>query len=67
MAAGVSAIGRRDLQSVIVVDVAGAARNANMLILQRETGGAVIEGGSVPAGWSVAIGAICRGKRGAGS
>lgn len=41
--AGVTAIGGRNLQVVIVIDVAGSAGNVGMTVRQRKPGGAVIE------------------------
>jgi len=43
VATGIAAVGRSNLQVVIVVDVAGGAGNASMTIRQRKTGGAVVE------------------------
>jgi len=62
MALRVSAIGRRDRQSVIVVDVAGSAGHVGMAIGQQESGGAVIEDRRCPAHGVVARRALRHGK-----
>ena len=64
MAAGCSARGRRHLQIVVVVDVAGSARNICVTKCQRESRGCVIEIRDIPPFWGVAIRAIRCGKRG---
>src|ERR1700730_5714927 len=66
MAAGVAAIGRLDLQVVIVVDVAGSAGNVGVPVCQKKAGGAVIEFAVGPFGDGVAGGAGSRGRREAG-
>src|SRR3984893_13181920 len=66
MAAGVAAIGRLDLQVVIVVDVAGSAGNVGVPVCQKKAGGAVIEFAVGPFGDGVAGGARRRGRRGNG-
>ncbi len=66
MASGVAAICGRDLQAVIVVDVACGAGHVSMSICEQESGGSVVEIGSVPSSRGVAIGAIRQGKSGSG-
>jgi len=62
VAAGISAIGRRDSQCIIIVDVAGSAGLIGVAIRQRETGGAVIESLSQPTDIVVASTANCNRK-----
>jgi len=57
MAPGIAAIGRRDRQSVVVVDVAQIARHSRMGIRQREAGRAVIKDSRSPRRNRVACGA----------
>ena len=62
MASGVAAIGGRNLQIVIVVDVALRASHIGVAIGQQESCGAVVESGSRPANGIVTIGTIGRGE-----
>jgi len=62
VATGIAAVGRRDLQVVVIVDVARSARNVGMAIGQQETSGAVIESGSRPRDRVVAAGTIGNGE-----
>ncbi len=66
MAPGISAIGWRDLQIVIVVDVAGRAGNVGVAVGERKTGCGVIERCIVPTQRGVAGGAVCYGEGRAG-
>jgi hypothetical protein len=63
MATGIAAIGRSDLQVVVVVDVATGARHIGVTGRQRETRGAVIELGVEPTVEIVAALAIGGRKR----
>jgi hypothetical protein len=65
VASGIAAVGRLDLQIVIVVDVALLAGNVGVAVGKQKTGGAVIEFCAEPAIETVAALAIGRGKRGA--
>ena len=65
MAPGIAAVCGRDLQVVIVVDVARRARNVGVAVGEQETGGAVIERGGRPSDGVVAGRTICSGKCGA--
>jgi len=67
MAARVAAIRGSDGEVVIVVDVAGGARNVCVTLRQEETGSAVVEGRGGPTYRVVAIGAVGGGECGAGS
>jgi hypothetical protein len=60
VATGVAAIGRRDCQSVVVIDVADGAGHVGMSVGQQESRGAVIEGDIGPCGSVVALRAVCR-------
>ena len=53
----------RDLQIVIVIDVARAAGNVGMAIGQQKTGRAVVEVDVGPRGGVVAVSAVCCGER----
>ena len=65
MATGVAAIRRRNLQRVIVVDVALGARCSDVRTGQRETGHAVVETGHVgPGDRVVALGTVRGAKSG---
>lgn len=55
---GIAAVSRRNLQVVVVVDVAGSARNVGVAIRQQKSGGAVIENCGGPANCTVAGRAI---------
>jgi len=66
VASGISAVGRCDLQIVVVVDVAGGAGNVRVAVGQQETGNGVVEGSQVPAGGGVAVRAVGSGEQGAG-
>ena len=66
VASGVAAIGRSNLQIVIVVEVAGGARNIGVSIREKKTGGAMVKNSRVPTHGVVARGAIGRGKGRAG-
>ena len=50
VAAGISAVGRRDAQRIIVVEVAGSASHASVRVGQREPGAAVVEDARGPGG-----------------
>ena len=50
MAAGISAVGRRDAQRIIVVEVASGAGHAGMRVGQGESGRAVIKHARGPSG-----------------
>jgi len=70
VAAGISAIRRRNLEVVVVVDVAGRAGNIGVPICQQKSSRCVIEVRRVPAFGRMAVGAIrqskcraCRGMR----
>src|SRR5450755_3058427 len=65
VAAGSTAIGGRDLQVVVVVEVAGGASDVGMTVGERKASGAVIEAGCGPTNGGVAGGAVCDGERGA--
>jgi hypothetical protein len=67
VAAGISAIGRRNRQSIIVVDMAQGARYAGVSVGQRESSGVVIEYSGGPCRNRVASGAGRSGRREAGS
>ena len=62
MAARVSAVGRRNLQRVVVVDVARSAGHIRVTIRQQESCGSVIEIRRVPPLGGMAIRAVCYGK-----
>ena len=62
MAAGIAAICRRDLQGVIVIDVAGGAGDVGVAVGEGKTGGGVIKDRGVPGNGVVAPGAIAHGK-----
>ncbi len=66
MALRVAAIGRRDRQIVIVVDVAGGARHIRVALSERESRLAVKEIRCQPARGGVTIVAICDGEFRAG-
>ena len=54
---GIAAVGGRNLQVVVAVDVAGRARDVGVAVRQQESSGAVIENGRRPARtvlWQVA-------------
>ena len=59
----ISAIGRRNRQCVIVVDMAGGAGHVRMAVGQREAGGAMVKRRRGPAHRRVACSAIRSGKR----
>lgn len=59
VAARVAAIGRRDIQSIVVVDVAQTAGNRGMAIGQREAGRIVVEHSCGPRGDRMARRAGC--------
>ena len=59
MASGISAIGRRNRQSIVVVDVAQGALHTRMSVGQRESSRVVVEHSSRPGSNRVASGA-CR-------
>ncbi len=65
MTAGIAAIGGSNLQIVVVVDMAGGARNIGVAVGQEKTGGAVIEDGGGPTDGVVAGGAVGSGESGA--
>ena len=65
MTAGIAAIGGSNLQIVVVVDMAGRARNIGVAVGQEKTGGAVIEDGGGPTDGVVAGGAVGSGESGA--
>jgi hypothetical protein len=58
----VSAIRRRDRQAVIIVDVAGGARNIGVPVRQQESSRSVIEIRGIPAFGGVAIRAVYQPK-----
>ena len=62
MATGIAAVGGRDLEIVIVVDVAGRAGEIGVSLGQRKTREGVIEISGIPTLGGVAIRAIGRGK-----
>jgi hypothetical protein len=66
VAAGIAAIGRSDLQIIVIVDVATGACKVGMAIGQQETSGAVIENGGSPGDGIVATGAVGSGEGRAG-
>ncbi len=57
-----AASGRRNLQIVIIVDVARRARNVGVAESQREAGGTVVEVRRVPTLGRVTVGTVCEGK-----
>src|ERR1039458_10854376 len=57
MAAGISAIGRENRQSIVIIDMAQSAGHAGVGIGQQEAGGAVIEDSRRPSGNRMASGA----------
>ena len=63
VAAGVTAIVRRNLQIVVVVDVAAGARNIGMASSKRKTGGRMVELGVQERVEVVASLTVCRSKR----
>jgi len=65
VAISIATIGGRDLQIVIVVDVAGRAGNVRVTLGELEAGGAVVESRGIPAHGVVAVRAIGDGERGA--
>ena len=66
VATRIAAIGRRDLQVVVIVDMAGGAGNVGVAIRQRKTSERVVEVRRIPAFGGVAVGAISRREDGAG-
>jgi hypothetical protein len=58
VATGISAIGGRNLEIVVVVDVAGGAGDVSVAVGEWKAGGAVIEDGAGPTDGGVAGGAI---------
>ena len=65
--AGIAAIGGRDLQGIVVVDVALRTLQIGMAIRQRKTSGAVIECRSIPTRRGMTIDAIRGRKKRTGS
>ena len=63
VAAGGAASRRRNLQIVVVIDVAGSARHVSMAVCEQKSGGAVIECRAQPAVEFVAPLAVARSKR----
>ncbi len=68
MATGIPAVGGRNRQRVVVIDVARCAGHARVSIGKRKACGVVIESGRRPVGCVVAIRAICKceGRSGTG-
>jgi hypothetical protein len=66
MAARCAASRGRNLQVVVVVDMAGSAGHVGVAVGQKEPGGAVVKDRVVPTGGVVALRAVCGGKGGAG-
>lgn len=66
MASGSAAGVGRNVQSVVVVDMARSAGHIRVAKSKREACGAVIEIGRVPSLGRMAVRAICQGKRGTG-
>ena len=66
MAARCAASRGRNLQVVVIVDMAGSAGHVGVAIGQEETGGAMVKDSVVPTCGVVALRAVCGGKGGAG-
>ena len=64
VATGMSAIGGSDLEIVIVINMAGGARDVSVAVGELESSGAVIKGRGVPGDGVVAGGTIGGGKSG---
>jgi len=64
----IPAIGRRNGQIVVVVDMAGRAGHVGVAVRQQEAGRTVVESGGIPACGVVATGAVggCEGRPGRG-
>ena len=62
VATGIAAIGGSDRQVVVIVDVAGQARNVGVAVGQQKAGGAVIKGDIGPRRGVVAVGTVGSGK-----
>src|SRR5271165_101271 len=62
VAAGIAAIGRRNLQIVVVIDVASGAGHVGMAIGEKKSGGAMVEGSGGPSHGGVAVGAVGDGE-----